>query len=109
MENNKGEIKNNGQKLDCEGFLSDMEFWSVDLAEELAKVNDIAAYGLTDAHWDVIKYVKNYYREYGRGPEMVKVAKNCALSLKDMCNLFSCGLVKGAYRLAGLPRPPGCI
>lgn len=109
MENNKGEIKNNGPKLDCEGFLNDMEFWSVDLAEEMAKSNDIAAYGLTDAHWSVIKYVKDYYKDYGRGPEMVKVAKACGLSLKDMCNLFPCGLVKGAYKLAGLPRPPGCI
>jgi tRNA 2-thiouridine synthesizing protein E len=108
-------IKNNDkennveEKLDCEGFLNDIEFWSVDLAEKLAKDNEIAAYGLTEAHWGVINYVRDYYDKYDRGPEVVKVAKNCGLSINDLCNLFPCGLVKGAYKLAGLPKPPGCI
>ena len=97
------------EKLDCDGFLNDIEFWSVDLAEKLAQENDIAVYGLTDLHWQVINYVREYYKETGRGPEIVKVARHCNLSMKDLCNLFPCGLVKGAYKLAGLPKPPGCI
>lgn len=97
------------QKLDCEGFLSDTEFWSVDLAERLAKDNEIAEYGLTELHWEVINYVRDYYKKYDKGPEIVKVARHCGLSMDDMCNLFPCGLVRGAYKLAGLPRPPGCI
>lgn len=97
------------EKLDCDGFLNDIEFWSVDLAEKLAKENEIAVYGLTEIHWDVIHYVQDYYKRTGRGPEIVKVAKHCGLSMSNMCSLFPCGLVKGAYKLAGLPRPPGCI
>lgn len=38
-----------------------------------------------------------------------KVAKHCDLSMDEMCDLFPCGLVRGAYKVAGLPRPPGCI
>ncbi len=109
MENNNNEMKSAEQKLDCEGFLNDIEFWSVDLAETLAKVNDIAAYGLTEAHWEIIKYVRDYYEKHGRGPEIVKVAKNSGLSMNEICHLFPCGLVKGVYKVAGLPRPPGCI
>lgn len=97
------------QKLDCEGFLSDSEFWSIDLAEKLAKDNEIADFGLTELHWEVINYVRDYYEKYEKGPEMVKVARHCGISMDDMCNLFPCGLVRGAYKLAGLPRPPGCI
>ena len=109
METKNNEIENAEQKLDCEGFLNDIEFWTVDLAEKMAKVNDIAIYGLTDAHWDVIKFVREYYDKFGRGPEVVKVAKNSGLSMNDLCHLFPCGLVKGVYKVAGLPRPPGCI
>jgi tRNA 2-thiouridine synthesizing protein E len=109
METKKSTVNTDEQKLDCEGFLNDIEFWSVDLAEKLAKENEIAEYGLTELHWEVINYVKDYYQQYGRGPEMVKVAKHCDLTLHDICNLFPCGLVKGAYKLAGLPKPPGCI
>ena len=95
-------------KLDCDQFLSDGAFWSKEVAEKLAKNSDISS-GLTGEHWQVINYVRNYYKEYGRGPEAVKVAKNCNLSMDDLCSLFPCGLVKGAYKVAGLPRPHGCI
>ena len=109
MEDNNVQKKDAEQQLDCEGFLNDIEFWTVDLAERLAKDNEIAVYGLTDAHWVVIKYVKDYYEKFGRGPEMVKVAKHSELTMNEICHLFPCGLVKGVYKVAGLPRPPGCI
>ena len=41
--------------------------------------------------------------------ELVKIHKATGLHAKDICKLFPCGLVRGAYRLAGLPRPAGCI
>ncbi len=96
------------EKLDCEGFLSDMEFWSTDVAEKLANQNAIGEYRLSDDHWKVIKYVREYYNKNGTGPAAVKVAQEFGFSTKDLCNLFSCGLVKGAYKLAGIPKPPGC-
>jgi len=99
----------NKEKLDCEGFLNDIDFWSADLAEKLAQDNEVTAIGLTDDHWKVILYIRDHYIQFGRGPEMVKVAKHCDLSRDEICNLFPCGLVKGAYKVAGLPRPPGCI
>jgi len=107
MENDNQNIME--EKLDCEGFLSDKDFWSADVAENLARANEIGEYQLSDAHWKVINFVRSYYETNGRGPEIVKVAKNTNLTMKDICRLFPCGLVKGAYRLAGLPRPPGCV
>jgi tRNA 2-thiouridine synthesizing protein E len=97
------------EKLDCEGFFSDKEFWSVEAAENLAKVHEIGKYSLSDDHWKVIKFVREYYEKNGRGPAIIKVVKHTGFSLKQICQLFPCGLVKGAYRLAGLPRPPGCV
>ena len=95
-------------ELDCEGFLANGNMWSQDVAEVLAQANEIGEYKLTDDHWKVIYYVRDYYRKHGTGPAVVRVVKATGLSLKDLCRLFPCGLVKGAYKLAGLPKPPGC-
>ena len=106
MENNKQSIV---EKFDCQGFFADKDFWSQEAAETLAKVNDIGDSKLSDDHWTVINFVRDYYETNGRGPAIIKVVKQTGLSLKQICELFPCGLVKGAYRLAGLPRPPGCV
>jgi tRNA 2-thiouridine synthesizing protein E len=95
-------------QLDCEGFITDMDFWSKDIAENLAKMHEIGEYRLSDDHWKVINFVRDFYNRHGSGPAIVKVVKHTGLSLTDICKLFPCGLVKGAYRLAGLPKPPGC-
>ncbi len=109
MSNNPQTNVHQIDKIDCDGFFADTGFWSADVAENLAKANDIGEFKLSEKHWKVINFVKEYYGMYATGPSMVKVVKNTGLSLDEVCNLFPCGLVKGAYRLAGLPRPPGCV
>jgi TusE/DsrC/DsvC family sulfur relay protein len=91
---------------DDDGFLKTMASWNRGMAETLAELHDIGE--LTDEHWRVIEFVQEYYATYGSGPPVVKVHKETGLSSDDICRLFPCGMVKGAYRLAGLPRPPGC-
>ena len=53
--------------------------------------------------------VKAYFEKYGTGPPVVKIGKNTGMKAGEICRLFPCGVVRGAYRLAGLPRPPGCF
>ena len=93
--------------FDEDGFLKMMSRWSRSMAQELAEKNNIGP--LTDEHWQVIEFVKDYYETYGTGPPVVKIGKTTGLSSNEICGLFPCGVVRGAYRLAGLPRPPGCI
>ena len=93
--------------LDEDGFLRRMSTWTRSMAEELAEKNDIGP--LTDEHWQVIEFVKNYYETHGSGPPVVKIGKDTGMSSGEICSLFPCGVVRGAYRLAGLPRPPGCF
>jgi tRNA 2-thiouridine synthesizing protein E len=89
-----------------DGFLQTISSWTRESAEVLALEHDIGP--LTEEHWRVIEYVQEYYDAYGKGPPVVKVHKETGLSSSEICDLFPCGMVKGAYRLAGLPRPPGC-
>lgn len=93
--------------FDEDGFLKTLSQWSRSMAEDLAEKNDIGP--LTEEHWRVIEYVKNYYETYGTGPPVVKIGKTTGMSSDEICGLFPCGVVRGAYRLAGLPRPPGCV
>ncbi len=99
----------NGQTIsDPHGFPLSFENWTHDKVLELAKKNQIGE--LSDEHWKIIDYVHDYYTKYGRGPSLVKIAKFTGMSSKKICgDLFPCGVVKGAYLLAGLPRPAGCI
>ena len=77
------------------------------MAVALAIRNEIGP--LSDEHWKVIEFVKCYYETYSTGPPVVKICKATGLSREEICRLFPCGVVRGAYRLAGLPRPAGCF
>jgi TusE/DsrC/DsvC family sulfur relay protein len=88
------------------GFLRTLEEWNRTEAQRLAIEHGVGQ--LTDDHWKVIEFVQGYYRAHGLGPPVVKVHEETGLSSAEICELFPCGMVKGAYRLSGLPRPPGC-
>lgn len=93
--------------LDEDGFLKMLSEWNPAVAQTLAEKNEIGP--LTDAHWAVIEFVKDYYETYSTGPPVVKICKETGLTRDEVCRLFPCGVVRGAYRLAGLPRPAGCF
>jgi len=93
--------------LDGDGFLKTMSGWNRSMAQALAERNDIGP--LNDDHWKIIEYVKAYFEAHATGPSVVKICKATGLSREKVCELFPCGVARGAYRLAGLPRPSGCL
>lgn len=90
-----------------EGFLEDHTDWSREVARRLATLNELGP--LEDDHWKIIEFVREYYLEYKDGPAVIKIARATGFSLNKICTLFPCGVARGAYRLAGLPRPKGCL
>ncbi len=95
------------QQLDNDGFLVEMTTWSREMAEELAERNDLGP--LTEEHWRIIEFCHEYYVKHGEGPPVVMVGKALGMTSRQICSLFPCGMARGAYRLAGLPRPAGCV
>ncbi|MCP4606021.1 MAG: TusE/DsrC/DsvC family sulfur relay protein [Proteobacteria bacterium] len=93
--------------LDNDGFLVEMSTWTRNVAVELAERNDLGP--LIEDHWRIIEYVRKYYLDFGHGPPIVKISKATGMSTKRICTLFPCGVGRGCYRLAGLPRPIGCL
>ncbi len=92
--------------VNADGFLFEISSWNQQIAEELARRNEI--WPLTEEHWKVIHFLRDYYLKYAQGPVILKISRATGLGVQRICELFPCGMIRGAYRIAGLPRPPGC-
>lgn len=98
---------------DEEGYLIDLSIWSKELADLIAADEDIE---MSDDHWEVVNFLRNYYEEYQIAPAIRVLTKAVKKSLgKEKGNsqylyeLFPYGPAKQACKIAGLPKPTGCI
>lgn len=98
-------INGSSVEFNEEGFLTQPEVWSKELALEIAKEINIS---LTDAHWKVIEYIRG---EYAKGAELTirKVGTSGIVDIKQFYILFPNGPLKNACRIAGLPKPHSCL
>jgi tRNA 2-thiouridine synthesizing protein E len=94
-------------ELNDEGFFVDPEQWTEDMAPELARREGIDE--LTDPHWTVLRFVRNEYLTKGTGPTVRMLGKTSGVSVKELYQLFPKGPAKVAARIAGIPKPRGCI
>jgi tRNA 2-thiouridine synthesizing protein E len=93
--------------IDEDGFIQDPAVWDQAVALDLAKTE--AVENMTDAHWKVVNYLREYYLEYNMAPMIRKLCKATDMKLKDIYDLFPSGPAKGACKVAGLPKPTGCV
>ena len=102
------EDKDKKIEVNEEGFLSHPEEWSEEIAALIAKMEE-GIENLTEDHWAVINYIRNYYLEKNLAPMVRKVCKNTGFQLRYIYELFPSGPAKGACKVAGLPKPDGCV
>ena len=101
------ELNGNNYTVDEDGFLENPEVWNDKVAFDFALTEGVAE--LTEAHWKVINYLRNYYLQYGIAPMIRKLCKETGFKLNEIYELFPSGPAKGACKLAGLPKPTGCV
>ena len=94
-------------RVDDEGFFEDPTEWTEDMAPEIAASAGIE--GLTDDHWRVIKFMRAEWAEKGTGPTVRVLGKTSGVSVKELYELFPKGPAKLAAKIAGIPKPRGCI
>jgi TusE/DsrC/DsvC family sulfur relay protein len=90
-----------------EGFLVEPAQWTEDMAPQIAKTAGIDE--LTPQHWQVIRFMRAEYQAKGTGPTVRVLGKTSGVSIKELYQLFPKGPAKTAARIAGIPRPRGCI
>lgn len=101
------DVKGQQIEVDEDGFLVNPELWNEDIVKAFAALEDIP--NLTEDHWKVINYLRDYYKQFGIAPMIRKLCKETGFSLKQIYDLFPSGPAKGACKLAGLPKPTGCV
>jgi TusE/DsrC/DsvC family sulfur relay protein len=92
--------------FDDEGFLEDFDSWSEAIFEALAHESGIAV--ITGRHWQVVRFLREFYAYNGRAPLNNQLRQGTGLRLLELEGLFPEGLKQGARRLAGLPNPKTC-
>ena len=87
--------------------------WDVEVAQAIAKLENLE---LTDAHWEIIHFVRAFYQEYKTSPAIRMLVKATAQKLGEdkgnsryLQRLFPEGPAKQATKLAGLPKPAKCL
>ena len=90
-----------------EGFFDDPAEWTEEMAPEIARADGIGE--LTESHWRVIKFMRHEFAEKGTGPTVRILGKTSGVSVKELYQLFPKGPAKEAAKIAGIPKPRGCI
>jgi len=94
-------------EIDEEGFIKETEKWNEAVAEDLAKGEN--AYPMNGDHWEVVNFIRNYYLKFGIAPPVRMVCKQTGFDRKYIYQLFPSGPANGACKVAGLPKPTGCV
>ncbi len=93
-------------EIDDKGYLVEGQAWSPELAAALAEADGLE--GLTDDHWKVIDFLREFHGAKGSAPMIRVLCRGTGLSLQRIYDLFPEGPARGACRIAGLPRPDSC-
>lgn len=94
-------------EVDEDGFIQEPGKWNKAVAEDLAKMEE--AYPMGEDHWKLVDYLRNYYLEFEIAPPIRMLTKKTGLELKYIYHLFPKGPAAGACKVAGLPKPTGCV
>jgi len=93
--------------VDKQGFFADPQQWREEMAPEIARQEGVGE--LTDRHWQVLKFMRHQYHEKGTGPTVRILGKTSGVPIKELYELFPKGPAKLAAKIAGIPKPRGCI
>ncbi len=93
--------------FDAEGFMTNPDQWTKEIAELLAKEEGIET--LTGDHWKIIEFCRAQGKATGKAPTLRQITNGAGISTKDLFTLFPKGPAKKVARIAGLGKPEGCV
>lgn len=102
------EVGDKQLELNDEGFLNNPQQWNQEVAAVLAKAEE-GLESLSEDHWAVINFIREHYEQTKLAPMVRSICKATGLPLRRIYELFPSGPAKGACKLAGLPKPDGCV
>jgi dissimilatory sulfite reductase related protein len=94
-------------ELDADGHLAKLTDWNEQIAVAIAA--EVGIDDLVEDHWKVINFMRKVYQEDGDAPSIRRLTKESGVDTKTLYKLFPKGPAKKAAKIAGLPKPKGCI
>lgn len=101
------ELGGKSLEVDEDGFIADPSQWDEAVAKSLALTEGVQE--LSPEHWKLVNYLREYYLKNNIAPMIRKLCKDTGIPLKQIYELFPSGPAKGACKVAGLPKPTGCV
>jgi tRNA 2-thiouridine synthesizing protein E len=101
------EIEGRTFEVDGDGFLSTPELWDETVALLFAKYDGLEA--LTEKHWAIVRFIRQHFESNGNAPMIRSICQETGIKLREIYELFPLGPARGACRVAGLPKPDGCV
>jgi TusE/DsrC/DsvC family sulfur relay protein len=107
------EVSGKSFETDEEGYLVNLSDWTEEVAEHIAKSENVE---MSPNHWEVVNFLRKYYEEYQIAPAVRVLTKAIGKTLgpekgnsQYLYELFPYGPAKQACKIAGLPKPTGCV
>ena len=107
------EVNGTTYETDEEGYLVNLADWNEEIGKVLAQGENVE---MTPSHWEVVNFLRDYYNEYQIAPAVRVLTKAIGKQLgpekgnnKYLYELFPYGPAKQACKIAGLPKPTGCV
>jgi tRNA 2-thiouridine synthesizing protein E len=101
------EIEGRVFEVDGDGFLASPETWNKEVAELIARYDGIDP--MNEKHWAIVNIIRRNFEEKGMAPMIRVICQETGLRLREIYELFPLGPARGACRVAGLPKPDGCV
>jgi len=106
-------VKGAAVEIDQEGYLANIDDWNIEVAEHFAENEGIS---MSDQHWQIVNFLRDYYQKYQIAPMIKILVKEISRKLgpeigntKRLYELYPDGPAKQACKIAGLPKPTGCV
>ena len=103
----KIELEGQEFEVDGDGFLQDPSLWNEQVARLFARHDGTG--DLTEKHLSVVNFIRKHWEENDMAPMVRKICQHTGLRLKEIYEMFPLGPAKGACKIAGLPKPDGCV
>ena len=107
------EVNGTTYETDEEGYLVNLADWTEDIGTAIAQTENVE---MSPNHWEVVNFLRDYYNEYQIAPAVRVLTKAIGKQLgpdngnsKYLYELFPYGPAKQACKIAGLPKPTGCV
>lgn len=94
-------------ELDKDGFMLEPGLWDEEVAAAIARDEGIEE--ISPQHWAIVSFIREYWKEHDLAPPVRLICKEVGVSTREIYKLFTSGPARGACRVAGLPKPDGCV